>query len=140
MRSFPLGPREAELCDRLGQEFLADFFSRATARHPENLPALVDLASALTRLGRYEEGLAVDLKLQRLAPDNPTVLYNLACSYALLRRSTLALDALERAIEVGFDDPEHLLADEDLECLREDRRFRELVLRLSGPASEPTPG
>jgi tetratricopeptide (TPR) repeat protein len=129
-RPFPLEPRTLERLDRSGQEFLAEFFSREAARHPENLEALAELAHVLTRLGRLREGLAVDEELARLAPENPTVHYNLACSLALLGDPERALGELERAIGLGYDDLPHLLDDPDLAALREDPRFREMVLRL----------
>ena len=116
--------------DRLGEEFLADFLGREVERHPSNAMALADLAHVLTRLGRLEDGLAIDRRLLRLEPDNPTVLYNLACSLALLRRADEALDALERAVALGYDDAAHLLADEDLAALHGEERFTELARQL----------
>ncbi len=123
--------------DRLGQEFLAAFLQAATARHPRNVEALAELAGVLTRLGRLEEGLAADEKLVGLVPENPTVHYNLACSLALLGRKDSALDALERAVDLGYDDPGHLVADEDLISLRDEARFRDLVIRLGGATESP---
>jgi Flp pilus assembly protein TadD len=116
--------------DRLGEEFLADFLGREVERHPYNAGALADLAHVLTRLGRLEDGLAIDRRLVRLEPENPTVQYNLACSLALLQRADEALDALERAVELGYDDAEHLLADEDLAALRGEERFVGLARQL----------
>jgi tetratricopeptide (TPR) repeat protein len=136
--SFCLTSRSLERLERVGVEFLGEFFGRETARHPENLPALVELACILTRLGRYQEGLACDLKLAQLAPEDPTVHYNLACSLALLGHGAKALDALERSIDLGYDDPDHLLADGDLKSLWDEPRFRALVVRLGGPIERLT--
>jgi Flp pilus assembly protein TadD len=125
-----LDPATAERFDRLGAEFLAEFLGRATARHPENLEALAELATTLTRLGRYAEGLEVDERLVKLAPRDPTVHFNLACSLALCGRPEPALDALERSVELGYADVEHLVGDEDLASVRQEERFRTLVERL----------
>jgi len=125
-----LDPPTAERLDRLGAEFLADFLGRATARHPENLEALAELATTLTRLGRHAEGLEVDERLVKLAPADPTVHYNLACSLALCGKPDTALDALERAVELGYTDLPHLVDDEDLLSVRAEERFRTLVERL----------
>ncbi|MCZ6596707.1 MAG: hypothetical protein O7B99_03620 [Planctomycetota bacterium] len=116
--------------ERIGQDFLADILERETARHPDNLAALSDLAHALTLLGRLEDGLAVDRRLVRLEPENPVLHYNLACSLALLERTDEAFEVLHRAVEVGYDDLEHLLQDEDLANLRGDSRYDELVALL----------
>jgi len=131
---FPLRASVRDHLSRLGLEFLADFLARETGRHPDNAAALAELAHTLTRLGRLEEGLAADRRLAHLVPENPTVHYNLACSLALLEQDTAALDALGKAIELGYDDAEHMLADEDLVRLRDDARFRSLVACLRGRA------
>jgi len=125
-----LDPATASRLDRLGTEFLADFLGRAHAHHPDDLEVLSELATLLTRLGRHAEGLALDERLVALAPADPTVHYNLACSLALCDRPETALDMLERAVELGYADLEHLLDDEDLARLRSEERFRTLVERL----------
>jgi tetratricopeptide (TPR) repeat protein len=128
--AFPMPPELEERLERLGQEFLADFLGRSLARHPDNFEVLTELATLLTRLGRLEEGLAADQRLVRLAPRDPTVHYNLACSLALLGRSEAALDALGRAIALGYRDTEHLLGDDDLASLRTLPRFQTLLASL----------
>lgn len=126
--------------DRLGKEFLADILARETGRRPRNVPALAELAHVLTRLGRFEDGLRIDRRLVELEPNNPTIHYNLACSLCLLERPDEALDALEIAAELGYDDPVHLLEDEDLASLRSDPRFVELVRKLEAQAERSLPG
>ncbi len=116
--------------ERLGLEFLADFLGRARRHRPEDLEVLAELATTLTRLGRHEEGLSLDRRLVELLPDDATARYNLACSLALCRASAAALLELERAIELGYSDADHLLADEDLSSLRQEPNFLALVERL----------
>ena len=130
---FPIHATLRERLGLLGQEFLAEVYERETRRHPENLEALAELAHVLTRLGRHAEGLEVDRRLVELAPENATARYNLACSLALLDRKDEALDALTRAIQLGYDDADHLAADEDFASLREDERFQQLLAWLQGP-------
>lgn len=115
---------------QLGQEFLASIYGVAASRHPENLDVLAELGHVYTRLGRYEEGLEVDMRLVAQAPEDPLHRYNLACSLALLGRTDPALDALEHAVDLGYDDIKFLASDEDLSSLREHPRFMALV----GPA------
>ena len=135
---FPLRPAVRGRLERLGQEFLADVLARETDRHPRNLAALAELGHVLTRLGRLEEGLAVDRRLAELVPEDPTVHYNLACSLALLEQGGAAVDALAQAIDLGYEDLDHLLQDEDLASLQGDERFLALVARLrSGPTEGP---
>ncbi len=122
-------PLSAEL-HSLGLEFLADFFKGVVDRQPDNLEALSELAQVLTTLGRHAEGLVIDESLARAIPDSPIVRYNLACSLCLTGRALEALDELERAVFLGYNDHKHLLADEDLACLRKELRFKRIVERL----------
>ena len=126
--------------DRLGKEFLADILGREAGRRPRNVPALAELAHVLTRLGRIEDGLRIDRRLVELEPRNPTIHYNLACSLSLLERPDEALDELELAAELGYDDPGHLREDEDLLILRGEPRFQTLVRRLEARQGQSLPG
>lgn len=53
--------------------------------------------------------------------------YNLACAYALSADRDRALDWLEIAIADGYDDFEHIKGDADLESLRMEPRYKEMV-------------
>lgn len=107
-----------------------DFYQVVTERQPENLEALAELAQAHTRLGQWERGLELDRRLVRMLPEDPTIRYNLACSLALTDRTLEALEALEAAIELGYDDVDYLLNDPDMSGLQNEPRFVELVRRL----------
>jgi hypothetical protein len=89
---------------------------------------------------RYGDGLQVDEELARLMPENATVQYNLACSLTLMGRIDPALDALERAVHLGYDDPEHLLEDEDMRALWDEPRLRELMRLMRQVPAEPPAG
>jgi Flp pilus assembly protein TadD len=106
---------------------MVEFLGRELERHPENLDALAELGQTYTRLGRTEEGLRIDQRLARMVPENPTVHYNLACSLAMLGHPDMALDALEKAVRLGYDDAHLLQLDDDLASLRRESRFRELL-------------
>jgi Flp pilus assembly protein TadD len=121
--------------ERRGLEFLADFYGTEVLRKPDNVDVLGELAHVLTRLGRYEEGLAIDRELARREPDDANVLYNLACSLALTGANDEALRTLDRAILHGYEDADHLEADEDLASLRGDARFEAIVRGLREDAS-----
>ena len=116
----------ADAVGKLGQEFLASIYGVSARRHPENLEVLAELGHVYTRLGRYEEGLEVDRRLVAHAPEDPLHRYNLACSLALLGRTDSALDALEHAVDLGYDDLKFLAAD-DVSSLRAHPRLVALV-------------
>jgi hypothetical protein len=57
-------------------------------------------------------------------------LYNLACTYALTHQPEPALDNLERSIQAGYTNYAHLIHDQDLVALHNDKRYRALITPL----------
>ncbi len=60
-------------------------------------------------------------------PETPYLWYNLACARARSGSRGPALDALEQAVALGFDDRDLMASDEDLKSLRDEARFQALV-------------
>lgn len=115
---------------RIGLEFLAQVLEIEVRARPKNLEALVELGHTCTKLGLIERGLEVDREIVALIPEDETAHYNLACSLALAGQVDEAFATLERAIELGYADPDHLESDDDLAPLRADRRFAQIVAKL----------
>jgi predicted Zn-dependent protease len=115
-------------------DFEIAFCEGLLQRQPEDRAAMEMLASYYTRCGRIADGLALDERLVRLDPDNPTCHYNLACSLALTDRVDEALAALESAIGCGYQDFRWMAKDPDLRSLRRDRRFAALLRKLRAAA------
>lgn len=114
----------------LAERFLTGIYETALEIQPQNLEVLVALGNLYTRAGLFQKGLEVDRLLVSLRPEEPTFQYNLACSQSLLGDLDAAFRTLERAIELGYDEFEHLLRDPDLANLRRDRRWTGLLDRL----------
>jgi len=127
--------RLSALRKRSQMDFEIEFFERILSRDPNYLEVLVNLGDLFSRKGCHRRALQVDLRLAQLRPQNATVFYNLACSHAVLNQGGEALCALEQAVELGYSDVDHLLADPDLAVLRAHERFRRLVARLDAAAS-----
>ena len=125
--AFAPGSVLAFLADRNQVDFELDFFSRVITAAPEYHEVLRAQASNMTVKGRLQDGLAVDKRLVAIRPDDPTAHYNLACRYALLKQPDLALATLRKAIELGYRDFRYMEEDRDLESIRKDPRFRQLV-------------
>jgi hypothetical protein len=124
---FPPGSVLAFLADRNQVDFELDFFSRILNTSPEFPEVLRAQASNMTVKGRLQDGLAVDKKLVSLRPGDPTAHYNLACRYALLKQPDLALVTLRKAVELGYRDFRYMEEDHDLDSIRKDPRFRQLL-------------
>jgi tetratricopeptide (TPR) repeat protein len=108
-------------------EFELDFFGRILERHPNYVDVLRVQGNNLTLKGRFAEGMQIDKRLVQLRPSDPLAHYNLACSYALLKRPEQALKTLRRAVELGYRDFRYMREDRDLDSIRHDPRFRQLL-------------
>ena len=108
-------------------DFEIDFFGHILERFPNYVDVLRVQGNNLTLKGRYADGLSIDKRLVALRPQDPLAHYNLACSFALLRKSDLALKTLRRAIELGYRDFRYMREDHDLDSIRHDPRFRQLL-------------
>ncbi len=112
------------------------FLEGVAGRMPEDTDALKVLADLYTQEGFHEEGLLLDRKLARLLPEDDMVRYNLACSLSLLGEMAGALAALREAVEFGYRDFEYLLADGDLEAVRQMAEFREWFSKVCPSPSQ----
>src|SRR5262249_50917167 len=83
-------------------DFELEFFSRILERHPGYVDVLRVQGNNLTLKGRYAEGMQIDKRLVSLRPNDPLAHYNLACSYALLKRPEQAIKTLRRSAELGY--------------------------------------
>lgn len=111
-------------------DFQIRFYEDILKDKPDFIEALIAIGDLYTQRGMVEKGLEVDLRLSRLRPDDDGVLYNLACSYSLMREIDKAFGAMKLALECGYDDLNYLEVDDDLEHLRKDERFQEYFDRF----------
>jgi len=118
--------------DLAGLRFQIGILEEARRATPEDTETLRLLSHAYAAVGDIERGLEVDRRLVQLLPRDPRVRYNLACSCALAGRPEEALQALQEACDLGFDDGDLLRRDKDLDSLRQDPRYRAIESRLAG--------
>ena len=108
-------------------DFEIDFFGGILERKPDYVDVLRIMGNNLTLKGRFALGLVIDRRLVQLRPHDPLAHYNLACSYALLKRVDQAVRTLKQAVELGYRDFRYMREDRDLEAIRHDPRFRQLL-------------
>ena len=97
---------------------------------PDDTRARYMAANALVALGETERGLEWAREAIRQEPDEPMLLYNVGCIFSLAARKEEALDALERSVERGLTQRGWFQHDSNLDALRQEPRFRQLLERL----------
>jgi tetratricopeptide (TPR) repeat protein len=100
------------------------FMEGIVRRDQQYVEALQILGDHYTQRGKFECSLNVDKQLSDLEPSNPLVFYNLACSYCLNGEFSLAAEALDRALSLGYRDFKWLAKDPDLSPLRKHPLYR----------------
>ena len=117
----------AHVTDQNQIDFELDFFTGVLGRNPDYVDVLRIMGNLLTLKGRFADGLQVDKRLVQLRPGDALAHYNLACSYALLKRPDHSLKTLRRAVELGYRDFRYMREDRDLDSIRHDPRFRQIL-------------
>lgn len=107
-----------------------EFLEGLTRRDPGYVDALQLLGDHYTQRGRYAEGLKVDERLAQLEPRSSLVYYNLACSYSLTDQFDRAVQALEKALQLGYRDFNWLAKDPDLRKLRQHPVYRQIEAKI----------
>ena len=95
---------------------------------------------ALMAKGDYAAAEKVLRQVVEKLPHDFHSLYNLACALARQGKKDEALAALEKAVDLGFRDANHVQADEDLAALRGDERFKAAVKKAAEPMTAPPAG
>ena len=121
-----------DVLEKLELRFRIGLYEAALEGDPSQTELLVHLGTLYTRVGLFEKGLEVDRRLVEANPEEPMFHYNLACSYSLLGNVDTAFATLRKAIQLGYDEIEHLRSDPDLDNLKKDRRYDELLRDLAG--------
>jgi tetratricopeptide (TPR) repeat protein len=95
--------------------------------HPGDSRALYFGANALSQLGEQEKSMEWAERALVIEGEEPQVLYNVACVFALMVKPDRALDCLEKSITHGWGQREWIEHDPDLASLRDHPRFQALI-------------
>jgi len=99
--------------------------------NPDDSRAINLGAVCFAHLGEREEAAKWAGRAAIVDPDNPSVLYNVACVYSQLGEVERAIDCLEQSITSGMGQREWIENDPDLDPVREHPRFATLMQRLN---------
>jgi len=97
------------------------------SQEQEKATALVKESVELLTAKKYEDGLAKLQEADKLVPNHPTILYNMACALSLMGKRAEAVDMLGKAVKAGFGDVEYLGSDSDLDAIRDLDGYKTLV-------------
>jgi thiol-disulfide isomerase/thioredoxin len=65
--------------------------------------------------------------------------YNLACAHSLKGDKPKALEHFRVSVDLGFEDLDHIAKDTDLDNIRHEPAFREVIAKLGGGGGAPDP-
>ena len=98
--------------------------------NPGDSRALYLGAINLEQLGESAKAQEWAERALQLDPQHPVMLYNIACFHAVAGRTDVAIDHLERAMELGFHHRDWVMSDSDLAGVRAHPRFKDLVAQF----------
>ena len=99
--------------------------------NPDDVRAVYLGASALLELGKTEEAVEWTKRATAMEPNDPAVLYNCACLYAVLNQTETSINLLKDAINCGFSHKEWIENDQDLSSIRQHPEYQALLDGLS---------
>jgi len=77
----------------------------------------------------YKKAAEKCAKILRTNPKDASALYNMSCALSLLKKKREAVEYLIRAVDAGFTDFVHIETDKDLDNIRKERGYAELMKR-----------
>ena len=95
--------------------------------NPDDARALYMGANGLVSLGEIDKGLEWARQAIELDPNDPMLLYNVACIQSLAGQVADALDSLEKSIRSGLTEKRWLERDSNLDPLRSHPRYQMLL-------------
>jgi adenylate cyclase len=103
---------------------------RVLKNEPDDVRALYMSGNNLIRFGEKAKGIARLAQAVALRPSDYGVLYNAACGYTFAGEYDHAIDLIERAVGTGRGFRAWFENDPDLDPLRNNPRFQQIVARL----------
>ena len=121
--------KQSDSRDELALNFELGMYELGRELYPKSRRVLDGLVTTYAAAGRHDDALRVAAELVQADPTNPRYHYNYACSLCCSGRREEAMQMLQKAVELGFDDFDYLTHDPDLEPLRDCPEFREYQKR-----------
>jgi tetratricopeptide (TPR) repeat protein len=107
-----------------------EFYNKAIKIEPNCPEAWTNKGNVFTNLGQYDKAIEFQNKAIEINPDFNIALYNLACIYSLKKQKDRALKYLQMAIDKGFNHLWHIKENNDLDFIRNEKEFKEIINKL----------
>jgi tetratricopeptide (TPR) repeat protein len=131
-------PQDYEALYKLGNLYSSTNVAKAIKCYEASLSIRPDYDKAKNALIRlyskpqsYEKALSLLMNMKEHKPDNPDVFYNIACIKARQGHTKESIEFLNQAVSRGFKDRNLLVADKDLDSIKDSPLFREIIRRLN---------
>jgi serine/threonine protein kinase/tetratricopeptide (TPR) repeat protein len=114
---------------------LVETAATALSLNPGDARALYLGAISLEVLGESRKAQEWAQRALQIDASHPVMLYNIGCFHAVAGRVDVAIDHLERAVELGFHHGDWFVTDSDLGNVRDNPRFKELLQKVESAES-----
>ena len=126
---------QSQALKSLGRENEAEAANRRAAKlveqhlelNPDDARALILGATARAVINDPIRATEYAARAMAVDPEDPMLLYNVACTYGVLGKIDECLDALEQAVSKGWGDRDWLQHDSDLDSIRSEPRYLALM-------------
>jgi serine/threonine protein kinase/tetratricopeptide (TPR) repeat protein len=102
-------------------------YNRYLSQHPDDARCHMFYAVDLAQVGRKDEAKSEAAKALDLSPTDPLMLFNAACFYAQMGEPERSIEMLRKSIEAGYADYEWFMRDPDLDSIRNEPGYLEIV-------------
>jgi dienelactone hydrolase len=101
---------------------------------------LIEEAAQLRFQKKHAETAATLMLAAEIRPDNAQIFFGIARAQALAKNKKVALEALKKAVEKGFANLDELKTNPDLETIRGEQAYKQLIETLSKKSVNGTGG
>jgi tetratricopeptide (TPR) repeat protein len=105
-------------------------YDKAIDIKPDYEEAWYNKGNALDDLGRHEDAITAYDKAIDIKPDDEEAWYNKACAFSLMNEKDESLTCFRKAIEFGYNNLSHIKKDKDLDFIRGEKEFQEILKQL----------
>jgi TolB-like protein/Tfp pilus assembly protein PilF len=121
--------------DRLGDKIKLNetvqkslkFYPEYLTRHPDDARAHVFYAMDLATAKQFDKAKSETAKAIELNPTDILMLYNVACFYSVMDEKQMAIETLKKAITAGYKAYDWMERDVDLDNIRNEPEYIELM-------------